>query len=411
MTGPDRARSARHADVVVVGGGPVGVATALFAARRGLTAVVAERETAVYNRARAIGMDDEVQRIFQSYGLIDDVRAITTPIVGADFVTADGEKIIGIDMPVGGSWPLGHHPTVAYFQPQLEGLLRDAAAAAGVDIRLGVEVESIAQRDGEVVTTVRSPNGVESALRSRWAVGADGASSGVRRSLGIAFVDLGFDQDWLVVDTRLLRDVELPRHVQQICDVDRPVTYVTGHDAYRRWEFQLQPGESREEMAAPDRVWELLSPWLVPGDAEVERAVVYRFHATVAATMRAGAIFLAGDAAHQMPPFLGQGLCAGLRDAANLAWKLDAVASGIGGDRLLDSYDTERRQHATGVVAHAVDAGRLIDRLAGRTEADVGTDAAYGGGRPFPRLERGVLVGDHPLVGRQLPQPDVAFLR
>jgi 3-(3-hydroxy-phenyl)propionate hydroxylase len=154
-------------------------------------------------------------------------------------------------------------------------------------------------------------------------------------------------------------------------------------------------------------VWELLEPWLTPDDADLVRAVVYRFHATVADSMRSGRIVLAGDAAHQMPPFLGQGLCSGIRDAANLAWKLRLVDEGLAADTLLDTYGEERLPHAAGVVAHAVDTGRLIDELSGRAPAATGLDAAYGGSRPFPILRHGVLYGDHPAVGRQLPQPKV----
>jgi 3-(3-hydroxy-phenyl)propionate hydroxylase len=223
--------------------------------------------------------------------------------------------------------------------------------------------------------------------------------------MGISFDSLGFDQDWLVVDTELIRrGVVLPACVQQICDPERPVTFVPGHARYRRWEFQLQPGETREDMVLPDRVWQLLSPWITPNDARLVRSVVYRFHATVASAMRAGSVFLAGDSAHQMPPFLGQGLCSGVRDAANLAWKFEMVAAGLAGDALLDTYDEERRPHSTAVVAHAADTGRLIDQLSGRTEASTTIDAAYGGGRPFPSLTGGVLAGTHALVGHQLPQ-------
>ena len=163
----------------------------------------------------------------------------------------------------------------------------------------------------------------------------------------------------------------------------------------------------RDEMVADERVWELLAPWLTTDDAELVRAVVYRFHATVADSMRSGRVFLAGDAAHQMPPFLGQGLCSGIRDAANLAWKLRLVDDGVADDALLDTYGAERLPHAAGVVAHAVDTGRLIDELSGRAPASTGLDAAYGGGRPFPILEHGIRVGDHPAVGRQLPQPTI----
>ena len=161
-------------------------------------------------------------------------------------------------------------------------------------------------------------------------------------------------------------------------------------------------------MIQPERVWELLKPWLTPDDAELIRAVVYRFHATVAERMRAGRVFLAGDSAHQMPPFLGQGLCSGIRDGANLAWKLDAVESGLADDDLLDTYGEERLPHAAGVVAHAVDTGKLIDRLAGRgAEEDADLGAAYGGARPFPNLTGSRLRVGHPWVGRQLPQPMV----
>jgi 3-(3-hydroxy-phenyl)propionate hydroxylase len=392
-----------HTDVIVVGGGPVGVTTALLLATRGFDVTVLERAPAVYDLPRAIVMDDEIQRVFQDAGVGDGLRAITTPLAGAEFIRPDGERIIGIEMPVGVEFPLGHPPSVTYYQPELEAFIRDAALDAGVDLRLGVDVTAVEQTDEAV--TARTSSGDHEA---RWLVAADGASSPIRKALGISFVDQGFDQDWLVLDVRLKRDVPtLSRFVQQICDPERPTTYVVGHGPYRRWEFQVQPGESRDEMATDTRVWELLEPWLTPDDADLVRAVVYRFHATVADAMRSGRIFLAGDAAHQMPPFLGQGLCSGIRDAANLAWKLRLVEDGLAGDALLDTYGEERMPHAAGVVAHAVDTGRLIDELSGRADATTGLDAAYGGGRPFPTLDHGVRVGDHPAVGRQLPQPVV----
>jgi 3-(3-hydroxy-phenyl)propionate hydroxylase len=390
-------------DVIVVGGGPVGVTTSLLLAQQGFSVRVFERAPEVYDLPRAIVMDDEIQRVFHNAGLGDELDAITTPLLGAEFVRPDGEQIIGIELPLDAAYPLGLHPSVMYYQPELEAFLRRSAVRHGVDLRLGVDVTSVDQSADQV--TVHTGKGVTT---SRWLVAADGASSRIRKQLGIAFVDQGFDQDWLVLDVRLLRPVpSLPRFVQQVCDPERPTTYVVGHGDYRRWEFQLQPGESREEMVEPSRVWELLRPWLTTDDAELVRAVVYRFHATVADSMRSGRILLAGDAAHQMPPFLGQGLCSGIRDAANLAWKLRLVADGAAAESLLDTYGAERLPHAAGVVAHAVDTGRLIDELSGRAQVTTGLDAAYGGSRPFPILRNGMVYGDHLAVGRQIPQPMV----
>ena len=392
--------------VVVVGGGPVGVATAIMCARRGLGCVVLERATEVYDLPRAIVMDDEIQRALALAGA--DVGSVTSPLKGAEFIDAAGTRIIGLDVPEGIDFPSGYLPVVRYYQPELEHHLRAVAAAAGVELRLGAEVVRVEQ-DAESVAAVCSDGTV---VRGRWLVAADGAASPIRKSLGIAFVDQGFDQDWLVVDVQLTGDDPgLPELVQQICDPARPSTYVPGHDRYRRWEFQLQPGETREEMTRPERVWELLAPWLTPDHARMVRAVVYRFHATVAERMRQGRIVLAGDAAHQTPPFLGQGLCAGIRDGANLSWKLQMVATGAAGEQLLDTYDVERRPHAAGLVAHAVDMGRLIDQLAGRGGGSDDLENAYGGQRPFPHLTSGLLAGEHPFVGRQVMNPIVGGRR
>ena len=386
--------------VLVVGGGPVGVATAIDCTRRGFEVTVIERETEIHPMPRAIVMDDEIQRALILAGATD-LDAVISPLDGAEFIDTSGTRIIGIDVPDGMVTGLGYPPVVRYYQPELEQFLRRRATEVGVRFRLGAEVDSVSQTDHGVSAGLRTGE----VLDGDWLIAADGAASPIRKSLGVRFDSLGFDQDWLVVDVRL-RDgagADLPTLVQQICDPARPATFVPGHDRFRRWEFQLQSGETREEMTRPERVWELLAPWITEEQAGIVRAVVYRFHATVASAMRVGRILIAGDAAHQMPPFLGQGLCSGIRDAVNLSWKLQLVDRGLAGERLLDTYDQERRPHATGVVAHAVDMGRLIDRLAGRGEDQEDLDAAYGGQRPFPHLEHGFLAGDHPLVGRQMP--------
>jgi 3-(3-hydroxy-phenyl)propionate hydroxylase len=390
-------------DVLVVGGGPVGVTVGLFCAAQGLSVEVYEKSTDVYPLPRAVVMDDEIQRALAGIGLGDVIRSITTNMVGAEFVNARMERIVGFDTPADGDYPLGFHPSVLYHQPELERTLRAALDDAGVPLREACEVTSVVQSATDVVVDIVGPEGTFT-RRARWIVAADGAGSPMRKAASVALLDLGFDQEWVVIDVLMHRDVPLPTHAQQICDPNRVVTFVPGHADWRRWEFQTRPGESGADLATPERLRELLAPWLADGDGSVERAAVYRFHATVAEKMRAGRIFFAGDAAHQMPPFRGQGLCSGVRDAINLSWKLAMVDRGEAGDALLETYDLERRPHATETVHFAIDTGRLIDHLAEFSAAE-DPSAGYGGGRGMPSLIDGMLINDHLLVGQQVPNP------
>ena len=384
------------ADLVIVGCGPVGAMAALRARQHGLSVVVVDRATEVYPLPRAIGMDDEIQRLFDTAGLLDGLRECSTPMGGAEFLDRHGERVVGIELPDGFVGSHGHPPVVAFDQPSLERLLRRAALDAGAELRLGVEVTAI---DGGTVTLAEGDT-----IVGRWVLGADGARSTVRKLLDIRLEDQGFDEEWVVVDTTLLDpDLPLSRLATQHCDPARVITVVPGHADRRRWEFQFLPGETKAEMESPERVAELLAPWGTPDQLRVDRIAVYRFHATVAEALRRGDAFLAGDAAHQMPPFNGQGMCSGMRDVDNLIWKLAAVAAGHADDALLDTYDAERRPHAAGQVEHAVDAGRLINAIAEGGADDF--EAGYGGGREFPHLEAGFRADDSRAVGRPFPQP------
>jgi 3-(3-hydroxy-phenyl)propionate hydroxylase len=272
-------------------------------------------------------------------------------------------------------------------------------------MRLGVEATAV-DPERPSLTVREVGGGYETELVAKWIIAADGASSTVRRFVGIDFVDQGFDQEWLVVDaTALVEDFDFPRIPTQVCSPERVVTLIPGHGTRRRWEFQLHGDETRAEFEDPDRIAELLAPWGSPEEIRLDRTAVYRFHALVAERFRSGNVFLAGDAAHQMPPFNGQGMCSGIRDAQNLAWRLSMVSRGQATDALLDTYDAERRPHSAQQVEHSAAAGKLIDALAAGVTAD--TAAGYGGDRPFPHLEHGLLDGDHPAVGRQVPQPTV----
>ena len=188
-------------------------------------------------------------------------------------------------------------------------------------------------------------------FEAKYLIGCDGASSSVRKILKIERDDLGYDQDWLVADAHLTKTTDIPKHhAKQICNPSRPATYVPGRRGHRRFEFKLMPGETKEELEKDEKVWELLSPWVNPVNAELERADVYQFHAALAKDWRVGRCLIAGDAAHQMPPFMGAGMGTGIRDAMNLFWKLDLILSGAAKESILDTYQEERYPHAKWTV-------------------------------------------------------------
>jgi FAD binding domain len=235
-------------------------------------------------------------------------------------------------------------------------------------------------------------------------VGADGANSLVRQAAGIAFDDQGFAERWLVVDLRP-DDMEalswLPSPCQW-CDPVRPHMHSRNGRRHRRFEFMLLPGECAEDFADEERIWELLAPWFTPTDGMLVRRAVYEFRGRLASTMRSGRVLLAGDAAHTMPPFMGQGLCSGVRDAANLAWRLDLVLRGLCDDRLLDTYSTERRAHNEWIVNLSTEMGRVSctldpDAAAERDTALRAADAPPPPG--LPPLAAGMVAPDRPLAG------------
>lgn len=398
-------------DVAVVGAGPTGAVAANLCGVHGLSAVAFDRAHDVYDLPRAVGMWDDVQRILHDAGVLDDVVPDTMIHEGGEFVDARGTRLIGIDFPPEFRTPNGHPPIRGFHQPTFERAVRARLARhPDVSLRLGCEVLDFDDRGDEVVLTVRDEAGsATDEVRAHLLLACDGATSPVRKRCGIAWNSLGYDREWLVVDVALRRDVGLPRRAQQVCDPERPITLVPVPLGTHRWEFQLREGETREEMERPERIWALLAPWVGPADAEILRAVVYRFHATVAETFRRGRVFLAGDAAHQTPPFMGQGLCSGVRDVNNLVWKLAHVRRGLAGDSLLDTYTAERHPMAVAMVAHSVKTGQAIDAYAtmvggGPPPPPELQAYAYGGSAQLPDLATGLLAPhDSPWVGRTVP--------
>jgi len=399
-------------DVAIVGYGPVGAVLANLLGRDGLRVQAFERDREVYKLPRAVHFDHEVMRIFQSFGLGEGALRETAPILGYEFVNADGEVLFDYDFDLKIT-DQGWRPDYMFHQPDLERALRATAEEReSVRVHLEHEVCELEEREDHVLLEVRdrgAGGGATRSLRAGFVVGCDGAASFVRKRTGLPLEDLEFDEPWLVVDATVEKppvELGLPRCPTQLCDPARPVTYVPVAGPYIRWEFMLVPGESKEEMLRSERIDALISAWTDPSRVQVIRAAVYDFHAVVGTRWGTRRVFLAGDAVHQTPPFLGQGLCTGIRDAANLAWKLRLAARGAAPLEILQHYQTEREPQVRAVIGIAVAMGRVICTL--DPEAAAARDAELLAREDrtrempgFPPIGPGVRLGDDDgLAGR-----------
>lgn len=405
------ARAVDH-DVVIIGFGPVGSTLAALLAARDVTVHVIDRDTDIYPLPRAVHFDQEIMRVLQEVGIADELSAATIVNPGMDFLTADRQVLLS--MRPDGTTPSGWPASMFFHQPDLERRLRDRAVELGATTALGVGVTEVVDLGDHVLVSLADGTSVTAS----YVVGCDGARSTVRKQLGIEMHDLQFEEPWLVVDLVLRPGVEPPAALAlQVCDPARPTTLVPMPSPRFRFEFMLIEGDDPETIQQPATVRSMLAGWMEPDDAAVERAAVYTFHGLIAAEWRRGRVLLAGDAAHQTPPFLGQGMCAGIRDAANLAWKLHRVVRDSSPEALLDTYQAERVPHVEDLVGAAVGFGRLICTtdvaVAARRDADMLAARAAGGGHvgsiAAAALTSGPLVT--PGCGQQSQQPTVDGIR
>ena len=402
-------------DVAIIGFGPAGATLANLLGQTGLDVLVLEKETSVYPLPRAIHFDGEVMRIFQSIGLRREIEGISRAgLKGMHFVSAEGETLLIR----GGTTALGPHGCASnyYFhQPDLERVLREGVKRfENVRVCLQHSVLDIQQHPEKASLQVKDSktNNIYE-INARYVVGCDGARSLVRKILGSPMQDLGLHQAWLVFDV-LLKDSapHLPDHTVQHCDPARPMTYCNVTGNRRRWEIMMLPDDDAAEIVKPENLWPLVKRWVQPENADIERATIYTFHSVIAQGWRTGRLMIAGDAAHQTPPFLGQGMCAALRDASNLAWKLHAVLKGIANDELLDTYESERAPHVQAFIELAVRLGDIIQTT--DPEAAKARDAKFRQGQPeifqfpAPVLGHGMVADALAPVGQTFPQPKLS---
>jgi 3-(3-hydroxy-phenyl)propionate hydroxylase len=404
-------------DVVIVGLGPSGAVAACWLGQAGIRTLVIDKRQTIWETPRAIAIDHEILRVFQNIGVVEQVLPYTAPFPASEHFGVKGQLIRRIDA-VPPPYPLGYVPTMVFTQPPVEAILRARAAEhPSVTVELGLEAFALTQTGQQVTLQLRASDGQVRAVTTSYVIACDGASSPIRQLLDLKLDDLGFDEPWMVVDVRVNEASlsKLPSTAAQYCDPARPTTFIVGPGNHRRWEIMMLPDEKPPEMESVTTVWRLLSPWLTPQDGELWRASSYRFHALVAAEWRSGRVFLAGDAAHQQPPFIGQGMCQGIRDVTNLAWKLAAVLAGQADDSLLDTYAEERCRHVHTLTARIKAIGHHIcerdPEAAPRRDESLleqggGTAPTVTRQEIVPPLEIGLLSDrPHPANGTLFPQP------
>ncbi len=408
--------------VIIVGAGPTGLTTGLLLAEYGIESIIVERNSMPMDIPRAIVLDDEGARTLQSFGADKSYVHGTIEGEGAEYIDDSGVTFARVGS---GAQTYGFAKRHFVNQPEMELALHERISATPLcNVHCGCTMTSFCDAGSEVVLDVEDPNGDSHRIQAQYMVAADGGRSSVREELRIEMSGSTYAQDWIVIDT--LNDPDRAPHTKFFCSSERPHVSVPAPDGGRRYEFMLLPGETHEEVLQLDSVRALLAPFRPIETKDIVRNTIYTFHARIADQFRSGRIFLAGDAAHLTPPFAGQGMNAGLRDASNLSWKLAAVIKGGACDEILDSYFDERRDPAWAMIQLAVVMGNIImpidkEQIAFRDHLmkslipfpgvqDYLLKMKF---KPRPRCDKGLFLNldDQPfegsIVGEMIAQPNV----
>lgn len=408
-------------DVAIIGYGPTGVVGALTLADKGASVIAFERDADIYPRARAVTINDWTMRIMQDLGIDERIEKVVEPQTQLRWKTYEGHEILRAQQDPSN---LGtRHSKARFFaiyQPTMEAELRKCADERdGIDVRYGWEVTEVTPDDTGVSITARDSTGAETTVRSRYAIAADGGSSATRKAMGIGMTGETDPTLWIVIDCKVKRwwpDRDL---LTFWSDKERPMVDIWLSAGHHRWEIPLKPDESESDYQTPEQVWPLLEAiGMTPDDVEISQFAFYRHHVRAAETWRNGRVFLAGDAAHLMPPWAGAGMQSGMRDAHNLGWKLSRVLRGEFDEAWLDTYEAERRPNVEMFTQIALQFGRVIKQEATPEELEAMNTIPQDTVTPYeepmmapPVLTSGWLrgeIGDASIVGRMIPQPLVA---
>ena len=355
---PDIQPAVQHsAQVAIAGAGPVGLTIANDLGQMGVSVVLIEKLESLIDYPRAIGIDDEALRAMQAVGLVDNVLPHTTPWHAMRFLTPKGRCFADIQ-PMTDEF--GWSRRNAFIQPQVDAVLYDGLSRfPHVRCLFSREVEAFSQNSDGVTLNVKGSGGERETVRADWLVACDGGASFIRRTLNIPFEGKTAPNQWIVID--IANDPLATPHVYLCCDPVRPYVSAALPHGVRRFEFMVMPGETEAQLSEPHKMRQLLSKVLPdPDNVELIRQRVYTHNARIAERFRVDRVLLAGDAAHIMPVWQGQGYNSGMRDAFNLAWKLALVVNGKAGEALLDSYQQERRDHAKAMIDLSVTAGNVL---------------------------------------------------